>query len=207
MIAVMIYPKKSKAFTLIELLVVLAISAILVAIAVPSFDQTVKRNSVRGLQKSYLGALSYARGEAVARNKLVSICPSSDAETCGASWSGGWLVFIDNGDGANFGNGVYDAPQEQLLRVNEYEGRSTVRVQDPDDGFNALDRISWTFRGFTQDNIRALIVVCDRDNDAASARALLVERSGRVIQSRDLDNDGIHESSFEGEGQRDLTCS
>lgn len=205
----MIYRRRAQAFTLIELLVVLSIAAILVTIAAPSMDQSSKRHSVRGLQKNYLSALNFARSEAVSGNKLVSMCPSIDAETCDTDtgdWTQGWLIFVDNGTGVDYGNGTYDAGDERLLRVHEYDGDSGIRVLNPDDSMMPLNSISWTYRGFTRNGQRALFVVCDRNDDVSSARAILLERSGRVIQSRDFDDDGIHESSFEGDGIQELTC-
>lgn len=198
-------------FTLLELVIVVAIVAILAAVAVPSMESSMKKSSVKSLQRSYLRALSYARSEAVARNKLVSICPSVDGNICDTAnhdWSGGWLIFIDDGDATGFGNGVYE-PDEELLRVYENTGSTTVALVDPDASNNDLDFLSWNFRGFVDQ--RALLVVCDRGTSDAFARGVVVERSGRAMLTQDWDDDGVHESVYEDASgtstYSDLSCS
>jgi len=199
-------------FTLLELLVVMVILVVLVSLAAPSMESTSKSSAVRSHQKSLLSALAYARGEAVARNKLVSICPSANAETCdtGNDWSGGWLVFVDDGAAANYGSGRHEA-DEELLLAYEYSGGNSVAIVDPDNGNAALNALSWNFRGFAQDSQRALAIICGRDRETMRARGLLIERSGRVILSRDADGNGVHESAFENDNgisvTADLSCS
>lgn len=185
-------------FTLIELLITLVILAILVSIAAPSMQSTVKGNTIQGLQREYLSALNYARSEAVSRGVIVSMCPSSNTETCGADWSDGWLVFVDNGAAA--ANGVYDVADEELLKVSQKRGKSRVKFVDADNLGTGLNSYSWNFRGFSAGRQRALVVVCDERTEAQFARfarGLLIERSGRVILSRDADNNGVHDSLFE----------
>ena len=70
-----------RGFTLLELLVTISIVAILVAVAVPSMESSNKRGQVKAHQRHFLGALNYARSEAVSRNKLVSMCASNDGAT------------------------------------------------------------------------------------------------------------------------------
>ncbi|WP_086934581.1 GspH/FimT family pseudopilin [Agarilytica rhodophyticola] len=203
-------------FTLIELLITLVILAILVSIAVPSMESSVKGNTILGLQREYLSAFNYARSEAVSRGKTVSMCPSSDSSTCnGANWSDGWLVFVDNGNGASGGNGTYDAASgEELLKVALLTGNSRVSFVDADNTASTLPSYSWNFRGFSASRQRALMAICDERNEAryaTFARGLLIERSGRVMPSRDRDADGIHDSSFENNTgtvvSQNLDCS
>ena len=89
---------KIKGFTLVELMVTLAVAAIALGIAIPSFNQTMRNNSSSALGSELAGALNYARSEAVKRAKRVSICASNDGATCLAAnnWKEGWLVFIDD---------------------------------------------------------------------------------------------------------------
>ena len=87
--------KRIQGFTLIELMVTLAIAAIVLAIAVPSFQKTILNNKSVALGDEFAQALNFARSEAVKMKKRVSICASSNGETCTGSWSDGFIVFED----------------------------------------------------------------------------------------------------------------
>ncbi|AJQ92405.1 GspH/FimT family pseudopilin [Gynuella sunshinyii] len=88
----------SKGFTLIELLVTIAIMAILMAVAVPSFVQQIRDNQVVATTTKLQEALSFARSEAIKRSAFITICSSTNGSTCLTSpdWTKGWLVFVDN---------------------------------------------------------------------------------------------------------------
>lgn len=202
-------------FTLIELMVAVAILAILLMIAVPAMEESGKRSAVQSHQRDFQSALSFARGEAVTRNKRISMCPSNDGASCDTGsndWTNGWLIFVDNGAGGNFGNGDLNG-DELLLRVYEYDGNNTAVVVDPGDGgtgTTSVNSLTWNFRGFMQNDQRALVVICEADGEARLNRGLMIERSGRVLSSKDLDNDSIHDRVFEdADGDRamaSLSC-
>lgn len=83
-------------FTIIELMVTLAVLAIVMAIAIPSFTGQIQRNSSLAIGEDFVTALNFARNEAIKRKVPISICPSNDDGTqCGTSWSAGWMVFVD----------------------------------------------------------------------------------------------------------------
>lgn len=74
--------------------------AILLALAAPSFRTMVVNSKVSGLGNEFVLGLSYARAEAIQRNKCVTMCVANDiaaAEpTCIATageWNAGWIVF------------------------------------------------------------------------------------------------------------------
>lgn len=97
---------QSRGFTLIEALVVMTISAILIAVAVPSFQWTIARNRISDATNSILSNLEYARMEATRRQNTVSMCrvvdPNATPPVCsstavgtfdGNDWAAGWVVF------------------------------------------------------------------------------------------------------------------
>ena len=88
--------KQSRGFTLIELLITLTVMAIVLGIAVPSFQKQIINNKSLTFGDEFAAALSYARSQAVKTAKRVSICASKDGATCTGSWSEGFIVFQDN---------------------------------------------------------------------------------------------------------------
>ena len=88
--------RQIRGFTLIELMVTLAVMAIVLGIAVPSFQKQIINNKSLTFSEEFAAALNYARSQAVKTTKRVSICASSDGATCTGSWSEGFIVFQDD---------------------------------------------------------------------------------------------------------------
>jgi type IV fimbrial biogenesis protein FimT len=87
-------------FTLIELMVTIAIAAILLMVAAPSFVTMQRNSELTSVANSFVAAVNAARGEAMKRGANAMIVP------VGANWTSGWNVFVDT-DTAR--NGVLDA--------------------------------------------------------------------------------------------------
>lgn len=68
-------------FTLIELLIVVALVAIILALAAPSFTSTLSRHRVEGVASEFVTDLQYARSEAVAKNLEVRLATGAGG-TC-----------------------------------------------------------------------------------------------------------------------------
>lgn len=81
--------------TLLELMVTIAIAAILVTIAIPSFIQMVRSDRSRTTTTDLQNSLLLARSEAVKRDKRVTLCASSDQSSCDGKWAEGWIAFED----------------------------------------------------------------------------------------------------------------
>jgi type IV fimbrial biogenesis protein FimT len=95
----------SPGFTLIELMVSVAVLAIVLALAVPNFQDFVRRNRLAATTNDLVSALALARSEAVKRAARVSVAS--------ADWRVGWQVFVDTGTVGD----ASDEPADNILRV------------------------------------------------------------------------------------------
>jgi type IV fimbrial biogenesis protein FimT len=93
-------PSSSRGFTLIELIVVIAMLAILVSLAAPSFSTMAKNSRVSNLGNEFILGIGFARSEAIGRNKCVTMCvpkdinaPNLECATTGVEWNPGWIIF------------------------------------------------------------------------------------------------------------------
>ena len=90
-------------FTLVELMVTLAVAAILIAIAVPSFRNIMASNRLNTAANELVGAITAARMEAIQRNGPAQFCSNlaanNTADTLGASCGSntGAVVALQNG--------------------------------------------------------------------------------------------------------------
>jgi type IV fimbrial biogenesis protein FimT len=102
----MTHPTPQQGFTLLELMITVAIAAILLAVAIPSFQLTMARAQLTTKTNDFLAGLASARNEAIKNNTRAVMCASTNGTTCtaGGSWTGGWLVFVDTNR-----NGVLNA--------------------------------------------------------------------------------------------------
>jgi len=85
----------SKGFTLLEMIIVIAISAILLGVAVPSFKSMIEDNKIMNAGNSIQNTLMFARNQSVSLINYVTVCPLKDNGDCGTDWINGLDVFID----------------------------------------------------------------------------------------------------------------
>jgi len=92
-----------KGFTLIELMMTLAVAAIILTIAIPSFTTFTQKSRLTKQVNLLAASIATARGEAAKRGARVVVCasdsPTATTPACSGTidnWSNGWVVFIDS---------------------------------------------------------------------------------------------------------------
>lgn len=180
--------KPHNGFTLLELIIVLAIAAILVGIAVPSFDGYIKKNAVQALEHELNTSIILARGEALSRQKPITITRTTSSGLSTGNWSEGWIVFIDVD-----ADGLLDSGEETLFSKTN-NGKASVRASNPDKSTNAaINFVTFNYKGYSNDDSRASFTVCPQTKELSYSRGLILERSGRLMRSKDTTGDGVHE--------------
>lgn len=145
-------------FTLIELMVTVIVMAIIVTVAIPSFEATVNSNRLTAAANELLASLQAARLEAVRRNKRIVLCLSSNANTpnptCAPDNAGdasGWITFVDLNK-----NGAYDDGGPALLRTTTVHDTVNVLASS-----NIPGKVRVMFRsdGFARDSAGVVLLM------------------------------------------------
>ncbi|WP_293373926.1 GspH/FimT family pseudopilin [Nevskia sp.] len=164
--------RRPRGFTLIEMLTAVAVLAVTTTVGIPALNGFVTGNRAAAQVNSLIGALNYARSEAVSSARQVSLCPyTEDADATDAAaryscmnsttWQQGWVVFRAVVDEAG----------------NPTGAREILRVFGPLSSGDALSgnvsTITYLPTGFLAD-------------DAASPRFSLIPQSCSADQRREV---------------------
>ncbi|UTF61757.1 GspH/FimT family pseudopilin [Gilvimarinus sp. DA14] len=110
---------KYQGFTLIELMATLAITAVLLAIAVPAFERLIRDLRTESITWTFFNATQAARSYAVKANSRVTMLANP-------TWGDGWQIFYD----ANH-NGLYDDGEQLLTSQGEFHESIEIKGNRP----------------------------------------------------------------------------
>lgn len=118
-----------RGFTLVELLISLAVMAVLMTFAVPSFHSLMDSSKLTAASNALLSSMHLARSEAIKRGARVVLCKTANGFVCAerGGWEQGWIVFHDaNNNGERDGNEVVIQRIQPLAASLRLTGNSTV---------------------------------------------------------------------------------
>jgi len=171
------YNRKSGGFTIPELVITLGIVAILLSLAVPSLNATIKNNRLVTQLNSVMADIHFARSEAAKRQRRIILCrspnPNLPSPVCGGTaqiWTTGYIVFAD--DGSNTNN-WYDAGSDILLRRGQ-PALTGVAMRTTGTWNNNLEVNS---DGTLNEGGTATMAICD-DRDTEFGRQITVTLNG-----------------------------
>lgn len=178
-----------KGLTLVELMVSLAVLAIIVGLAAPSFTRMVASNRISSMTNEFNGTLKLARSEAIRRGHAVSLRSLSSSEP-GNYAIAGWQVFTDRDPDGVPANPVTEG-DGTVIRSTQSTGRPTeiVRVDraagEPGASYSissSADRsfVSFTSRGALLTGSDAYFRICDSANREIEGRVVRVSAVGNV---------------------------
>ena len=164
-----------KGFTVIELMIALAVAAVLLLLAIPSFRTLTMDKRITTQTNDFISTLVLARAEALKRVSRVTVCKSVNGTACAGSggWEQGWIVFADADDDAIVDNG------EAILQVRStMDGDNTLLGST-----NVANYISFVASGSPKLTSGAFqsgtLVVCDERGAGEDARAINISVTGR----------------------------
>ncbi|MES2634640.1 MAG: GspH/FimT family pseudopilin [Pseudomonadota bacterium] len=166
---------RHRGFTLAELLISIAISGVLLAVALPSLGSAMSSSRLNSASADFFSALLLARSEAIKRGANVTVCKSADGVVCSPSggWEQGWVVFGDTNE-----DGLHDPAETVILRGAALDGK--VRLTG---NLNVARYITFTAAGATQLTSGAFqagtLTFCRESSTAGPARQIILSAAGR----------------------------
>lgn len=179
-------------FTLVELMITIFVAAILVTLALPSFQETIVRTKVTTSTNSLVHAISLARSEAAKRGVPVAVIANSGTSNWGNS---GWYVQASSFDtstppvlvftgGTSFEVQTF-GPFDTNYNVTSKATTTTCTGACTSDGQIVFDA-SGALLGATEVNLN----VCRPDKKASEQNRVVISQAGIAASYRGTSGSG-----------------
>lgn len=164
------YHSKQSGFTIIELMIVVAMAGILLAVAVPSFQTTLKDSRIRTSATDVYLSLVMARSEAIKRNANITVDAGS------TDWSNGWDIKT----------GATILKTEEAIPGN-------ISIECNTDADTAAETCPTTVTFERTGRVTSLVEfrLFDSNENKVSTRCVSISLSGRPRIERDTNNNYV----------------
>ena len=165
---------KAKGFTFMELLVTIAIAAIVIGIAIPSFTALISSTRLYTHTRQLFNTLLMTRSRAITSGFRCILCPSLDGEVChnDNKWHHRLILFEDRN-----GNGAREVDGEPLVYASEPVKQLYIYSGSSFDASGARKKVSYYPAGHAYGSTNTL-TLCDK-RQAAQPRLILQSNFGR----------------------------
>ena len=190
--------RPAEGFTIVELMVVIAIIAVFMVFAIPSYKSVTTQSRMAGEINDLASDIALARSAAVKQGLTVTICPSTNpsatpstsAPACSGStsWTTGWIVFIDTA-----GNQTFTTSGDTLLRVHgPFSGSDTLVLSATSATPTSItfNRMGGTnsFGSATDFSSTGTLTLHDSSNNAAWRRCVNLSEAGTITVNSPQNN-------------------
>lgn len=174
--------RRQTGFTLIELLTAMAVATILIAAAVPGIQSFQMNARQSGSVNELVNGMRIARNTAITTNTRVTVCASTNGESCGnAGWEDGWIAFVDRDGDRALDN------DETIIRAGSEVQGVTIKSGQFADFFVYRPNGRVMFTNVNQNN--GVFMICD-ERGSEYAKGIRLDLSGRP-RVVDRDSGGV----------------
>lgn len=150
-------------------MVTVAVAAILISLAIPSFSASIRDNKISSVHNLLVSSLNLARSTAITRGLITSVCKSnatgSQCAPTSTDWSNGWLVFTDSNS-----NGSIDTGDTVIQHHNDIPSGISIK--------SSKQRFSFGSQGYAR-GFAASVRICDARKDTIK-KGFLISNLGRI---------------------------
>lgn len=164
-----------RGWTLVEAMVVLAILAVLVSMALPSFLGVIQQTRLAAATHELLSMIALARSEAISRNSRTVLCVATGESGCSSvgGWHQGWLLFEDVNH-----NGALDVTEKIIRYQSAPHPQLVIKGNSPVARYVSFlgNGRSHLLSGAMQ---AGTISICHRASSPVEGRAIVMNVAGR----------------------------
>lgn len=156
-------------FTVVELMIGLLVAAILLAVAVPSFQTMIRNNRLATAANLFVTDVTLARSEAIKRARDAYV--TAGAPSAGNEFGGGWTVWVDDDE-----DGAMDTAAGADERVRISQG---IRAEMTLDSVDGVNQIRFARNGALVPALGRTFDLCD-DRSGERGRRVSISAVGRL---------------------------